>query len=120
MVNEYLATVGFEAGMNCHVYSTWPMPAMTMAINRLPPLEIWLILHFGTRMCYSWPLFLLLSVNVGFSKQNIVKTCFRNSLSVSTLNNLMRISIDGPGLVTFDFGAAFQKWKSMKARRILK
>ena len=42
-------------------------------------------------------------------------------LSISLdLNNLMRISFDGPGLVNFDFGAAFQKWKSMKARRILK
>ena len=58
---------------------------------------------------YSWPLFLLLSVNVGFSKQNIVNTCFRNSLSVSTLNNLMRVSIDDSGLVNFDFGTAFQK-----------
>ena len=75
MVNEYLATVGFEAGMNCHVYSTWPMPAMTMAINRLPPLEIWLILHFGTRMCYSWAPVSTVECERGFSKQNIVKTC---------------------------------------------
>jgi len=52
VVNEYLATVVVEGSRdNCHVSSTLPMPAMTMAINRLPPLEIWLILHLGTRMC---------------------------------------------------------------------
>ena len=54
VVNKYLATVVVEGSRdNCHVSSTLPMPDMTMAINRLPPLEIWLILHFGTRMC-TW------------------------------------------------------------------
>lgn len=55
----------------------------------------------------------------GFSRQNLIKTCLRNSLAMPTFNNLMRISIDGPGLEDFDFGGAFFKWKSMKSRRIL-
>ncbi len=45
----------------------------------------------------------------GFSKQNVVKTCLRNSMSLSTLNHLMRISIDGPSLKSFNFKAAFQE-----------
>ena len=32
----------------------------------------------------------------GFSKQNLIKTCLRNAMSVTSLENLMRISIDGP------------------------
>ncbi|KAG1673513.1 hypothetical protein GQR58_015535 [Nymphon striatum] len=44
----------------------------------------------------------------GFSKQNLVKTCLRNSMSVSALDNLMRISIDGPSLENFDFKVAFK------------
>ena len=55
----------------------------------------------------------------GFSKQNLIKTCLRNSLSVDSLDSLMRISIDGPSQSSFDFPRCFRKWSSVKARRIL-
>ncbi|KAJ8321756.1 hypothetical protein KUTeg_000227 [Tegillarca granosa] len=55
----------------------------------------------------------------GFSKQNIIKTDLRNSLKISTLENLMRISIKGPSnSADFNFEMAFDIW-SKKARRIL-
>ena len=55
----------------------------------------------------------------GFSRQNIIKTCLRNSLSIEVLDDLMRISIDGPPLEQFDFKLSFKKWASQKTRRIL-
>ncbi|KAG1666499.1 hypothetical protein GQR58_018861 [Nymphon striatum] len=55
----------------------------------------------------------------GLSKQNLIKTCLRNSMSVSALDDLMRISIDGPSLENFDFKAAFKVWAGLKTRRIL-
>ena len=56
----------------------------------------------------------------GFSKQNLVKTCLRNSMGTKTLDNLMRISIDGPELKDFEFKRAFLNWAKQKSRRILK
>ena len=55
----------------------------------------------------------------GFSKQNVIKTCLRNKMSDKGLENLMRISIDGPSLDAFDFKAAFKVWAGQKSRRIL-
>ena len=56
----------------------------------------------------------------GFSKQNLIKTCLRNAMSVTSLENLMRISIDGPPRDKFNFSLAFKKWAGQKTRRILK
>ncbi|XP_053372821.1 uncharacterized protein LOC128546379 [Mercenaria mercenaria] len=130
VVNEYLATVGVEGckdelscflnfahashdNGNKSVKSTRDManlalrnkdvyPAASEAAGRL------LVAPVSTVECER-----------GFSKQNLIKTCLRNSLAMSALNNLMRISIDGPGLTDFDFGCAFKKWKTLKTRRIL-
>ena len=131
LVNEYLATVGVEGKRdelscflnfahashdngNKSVVSSRDManlalrhkdvyPAASEAAGRL------LVAPVSTVECER-----------GFSKQNIIKTSLRNSLGMAGLNNLMRISVDGPGLVNFNFSSAFKKWKSMKARRILK
>ena len=56
----------------------------------------------------------------GFSKQNLIKTCLRNAMSVISLENHMRISIDGPPRDKFNFSLAFKKWARQKTRRILK
>lgn len=55
----------------------------------------------------------------GFSKQNLIKTCLRNSMSIKALDNLMRIAIDGPPGDKFDFSLAFKRWAGQKSRRIL-
>ena len=46
----------------------------------------------------------------GFSKQNLIKTCLRNAMSVTSHENLMCISIDGPPRDKFNFSLAFKKW----------
>ena len=56
-------------------------------------------------------------VERGFSCMNRVKTELRNRLTVSSLDNLLRISTEGPDK-DFDFGAAVAKWSSMRNRRI--
>ncbi|XP_052797650.1 E3 SUMO-protein ligase KIAA1586-like [Mya arenaria] len=55
----------------------------------------------------------------GFSKQNLVKTCLRNKLSVGRLDKLMRISLDTRRVADFPFDKAFKKWAGVKSRRIL-
>ncbi|XP_052264597.1 E3 SUMO-protein ligase KIAA1586-like isoform X2 [Dreissena polymorpha] len=55
----------------------------------------------------------------GFSKQNIIKTCLRSKLSVSTLDKLMRISLDSRAAQDFPLDQAFKKWAGAKNRRIL-
>ena len=45
----------------------------------------------------------------GFSRQNLIKTCMRNSVDVETVDRQMRISIDGPDLKYFPFDKAFSK-----------
>ena len=54
----------------------------------------------------------------GFSCMNRVKTQLRNRLSVSSLDTLLRISIEGPDISHFDFSSAVTKWSSLRIRRI--
>ncbi|MEQ2253606.1 hypothetical protein ILYODFUR_033918 [Ilyodon furcidens] len=53
----------------------------------------------------------------GFSKENRIKTRFRNSLNNTNLTNLMMISELGPPQEQFDCNRAIIKWKEMKQRR---
>lgn len=46
----------------------------------------------------------------GFSAQNRIKSDVRSSLHVSTTENLIRISMEGPELGEFDPTAAVLKW----------
>ncbi|KAJ8312909.1 LOW QUALITY PROTEIN: hypothetical protein KUTeg_010282 [Tegillarca granosa] len=55
----------------------------------------------------------------GFSKQNLIKSCTRNRLQQKTLENLMRISIDGPREI-IDYDLVFKSWVGVKQRRIMK
>lgn len=55
----------------------------------------------------------------GFSKQNLIKSCTRNRLQQKTLENLMRISIDGPREL-IDYDLVFKSWVGVKQRRIMK
>lgn len=55
----------------------------------------------------------------GFSKQNLIKTDLRNSIKPASLDNLMRISIEGPPCSEFNYDKAYDVWASMKPRRIL-
>ena len=54
----------------------------------------------------------------GFSCMNRVKTELRNRLTVSSLDRLLRISIEGPDISQFDFFSAVTKWSSLRNRRI--
>ncbi|XP_078607889.1 zinc finger protein 862-like [Branchiostoma floridae x Branchiostoma japonicum] len=55
----------------------------------------------------------------GFSTQNRLKTKLRNRLSVTRLDTLLRIVINGPERRDFDFHRAFQRWAQVRNRRIL-
>ena len=61
----------------------------------------------------------------GFSKQNLIKTRLRCSLTIESLQRLMRISINGPRLEDFDPLPIFRMWRSRggsnaKGRHIFK
>ena len=53
----------------------------------------------------------------GFSCMNRVKSELRNRLTVSSLDILLRISMEGPEK-DFDFNLAVAKWSAMRNRRI--
>lgn len=55
----------------------------------------------------------------GFSRQNLIKTAIRNRITISNLENLMMISIEGPERKQFNFTRAFNKWAWKCERRIL-
>lgn len=55
----------------------------------------------------------------GFSRQNLINTDLRNSLKIESLSNIMMIAIEGPTSESFPFEDAFNKWASVKTRRIL-
>ena len=54
----------------------------------------------------------------GFSVMNRVKTILRNRLTVSSLDTLLRISIEGPERTSFDFERTVTLWSSKRNRRI--
>ncbi|XP_045208425.1 uncharacterized protein LOC123560253 [Mercenaria mercenaria] len=54
----------------------------------------------------------------GFSVQNLIKTKLRNRLDTRSLYLLMKLQTDGGPKYSFDFAAAYGKWKNMKSRRI--
>ena len=47
-----------------------------------------------------------------------VKTDLRNRLTMSSLDTLLRISIEGPEQKDFDFSAAVSRWSGLRNRRI--
>ena len=53
-----------------------------------------------------------------FSTMKQVKTKLRNRLKTTTLDCLLRISIEGPELKDFDFELAVDKWSTIRNRRI--
>ena len=53
-----------------------------------------------------------------FSTMNRIKTKLRNRLKTTTLDCLLRISIEGPELKDFDFQLALKKWSTIRNRRI--
>lgn len=54
----------------------------------------------------------------GFSTQNRIKSRLRTNLNNISLNDLMRISEDGPSMALFDFPEALKVWKEEKKRKI--
>ena len=54
-----------------------------------------------------------------FSTMKRVKILLRNRLKTTTLDWLLRISIEGQALDDFDFEAAIEKWASVRNRRLL-
>ena len=53
-----------------------------------------------------------------FSTMKRIKSAQRNRLKSNTLDNLMRISIEGPCVQNWDPYPALRKWESMGNRRI--
>ena len=51
--------------------------------------------------------------------QNLIKTCLRNAMSVTSLENLMRISIDGPPRDKFNFSLAFKNGQDRRLAEFL-
>ena len=51
----------------------------------------------------------------GFSAQKRIKSDVRSSLHVSTTEDLIRISMEGPELAAFDPTAVVEKWPEIKA-----
>ena len=54
----------------------------------------------------------------GFSCMNKIKTQLHNRLTVSSLDTLLRISIEGSDISQFDFSNAVTKWALLRNRRI--
>lgn len=74
--------------------------------NILHLVEIMLVLPISAAQCER-----------GFSAQNRIKSKVRNSLSVSTLEDLVRISTEGPSLELFDPEPSVKRWLSSSKRK---
>ena len=53
----------------------------------------------------------------GFSQYNLIKTSHRNLLTVTHVDELAILTIEGPPLSEFNFDDAFQTWVTKKERR---
>jgi hypothetical protein len=69
------------------------------------------------RICVIIPM-LSVTCERGFSTQNRIKTRLRTNLNNKTLNDLMRLSEDGPEMIHFNFERAMMLWKGSKTRRV--
>lgn len=76
--------------------------------NILMLVEIMLVLPLATACCER-----------GFSTLKRIKSDWRSRLETETLDNLMRISIDGPDLESYNAARALQHWwdKGERQRR---
>ena len=54
-----------------------------------------------------------------FSTMRRIKSRLRSQMNNSTLNNCMRISMDGPPLESFDFDKSLDTWSKLRNRRII-
>ncbi len=81
-------------------------PYCTDFQNVLHLVEIMLVLPISAAQCER-----------GFSAQNRIKSKVRNSLHVSTLEDLIRISTEGPSLEQFDPEPCVKLWLSAKKKR---
>ncbi|XP_053383125.1 E3 SUMO-protein ligase KIAA1586-like [Mercenaria mercenaria] len=130
-VSEYLGTVGFEGRRNELVSFVSYSRALAADTSNKTLKDSVSCANLAIKNRHSYPAtaeaaerFLILPVSTadcerGFSKQNLIKTALRNSLSISSLENLMHLSIDGPPLADFPYKRAFKAWASAKSRRIL-
>ena len=57
------------------------------------------------------------NVKRGFSKQNLIKTAFRNNLRVKTSSDIILIKSEEPALNEFSFDHAFEYWSTYKNKR---
>lgn len=74
--------------------------------NILHLVEIMLVLPISAAQCER-----------GFSAQNRIKSKVRNCLSVSTLEDLVRISTEGPSLELVDAEPSVKHWLSSSKRK---
>ena len=54
----------------------------------------------------------------GFSTQNMIKTRLRCNLNIETLDQTMRVSLNGPCIQSFDPVPVFRKWRERKDRHV--
>ncbi|KAK0144423.1 Zinc finger protein 862 [Merluccius polli] len=74
--------------------------------NILELVKIMLVLPISAAQCER-----------GFSAQNRIKNSTRSSLAVSTTEDLMRISLEGPSVEEFDPTPAVDRWLTSKRAR---
>ena len=55
----------------------------------------------------------------GFSKKNVIKEIKRNRLSIEHLDDLMRVSLNGPETHDMQWDRVFEIWKDGKDRRAI-
>lgn len=59
-------------------------------------------------------------VERAFSVQNLIVTSQRNKLKAETVDKLMTINMEGPGVEHFDYEAAAEHWRDVKKRNLYK
>ena len=70
-----------------------------------------------SRICLTLPISTA-DCERAFSTMRRIKSRLRSQMNNDTLNDCMKISIDGPALQEFDFDSAVKNWSKLKNRRI--
>ena len=52
----------------------------------------------------------------GISTYNLIKTDHRSQLHVSSMQHLLMLSLEAPGISDFDYDTAFQRWLTQTDR----
>lgn len=89
--------------------STCPFTLYTHLLKMQPKCITNILLLVEIMFCFSPS---TAACERGFSCMNRIKTSLRSNLSTNTMNDLMRISIDGPDTCDYDPLLAIEHWQS--------